>query len=296
MSWILAAFLEPILFALANILDSSLVNRFFKSAWALTMFAGLAVAVFLPTVWLIESPQMLPLGLLPVVTLLGFLELFYGYPYFKALEIDDTSVTISLFSLGKILVPVLSFFLVRELLKPVQYLGFVIVVLASAALTYNPKARLRFNASFFYMLLSSVMFAADAVLYKYVLDRISWGTAYVWVTVIAAVIGLICLLLARRKDGVKHDLKALREHSGLILIVGILSFVGTAGLSFAISKVDATVERSISSFQPFFVLVYALLFAKFLPYGYKEQIDKSNILKKILLFAATVVGVALTVG
>lgn len=146
------------------------------------------------------------------------------------------------------------------------------------------------------MLLSSIMFAADAVLYKYVLERVSWGTGYFWATAVAAVIAMMCLLLARKKDEVRQDLRVLRKYSGIILLVGMLSFIGTAGLSFAISKVDATVERSISSFQPFFVLIYALLFAKFLPSGYKEQIDRGSILKKVLLFAATVVGVALTIG
>ena len=103
MNWILVAFLEPILFALTNVLDSNLTNRLFKNAWILTVLVAVSNLLFIPIIWLLDPPQLINLNLVPYVVLVSFIELYYAYPYYKALQNDDTSVIISLFSLGKVL-------------------------------------------------------------------------------------------------------------------------------------------------------------------------------------------------
>src|SRR3989344_4715022 len=171
MNWIFVALLEPVLFAFSNVIDSHLSNRLFKSPWVLTVLVASSNALFLPIVWLLDRPELIGVSLLPYVILVAFIELFYAYPYYKALQHDDTSVAVSLFSLGRIFVPILAFFLVGESLQPVQYLGFAIITFASAALTFNPTSNLRLNKSFFYMLLASTLLAVEVVVYKYIFNQ-----------------------------------------------------------------------------------------------------------------------------
>ncbi|MFA6098056.1 MAG: EamA family transporter [Patescibacteria group bacterium] len=295
MNWIFVALLEPIFHAFANILDSNLANRLFKNAWLLSLIITVAVTIFTPFVWLLDPPKFFPLHLLPYFIIVGAIELLYVYPYFKALQGDDTSVATSLFSLGKILVPILAFFLIGETLRPVQYAGFLLIIAASVALTFNPKARLWFNRTFFYILLSSALLAVEVVIFKYIFTQVSWGTGYVWTVVIASAIALAALLPQLRRTDTRQELVALKKNYWLILLVGGASFLGNIGFSYAIFAVPATVSRSIDSFQPFFVLLYAILFKRYFPLAFKESTNRRSLIKKIVLFAVMVIGVILTV-
>lgn len=296
MNWILVAFLEPILFALTNVLDSNLTNRLFKNAWILTVLVAVSNLLFIPIIWLLDPPQLINLNLVPYVVLVSFIELYYAYPYYKALQNDDTSVIISLFSLGKVFVPVLAFFLIGEILKPIQYFGFAIVVLSSVAITFNRKEKFKLNKSFFYMFLSSSLLAVEVVVYKYVFEQISWGAGLFWTIVISALMGLASLLVGKFRVGFREEFQALKKYYPYILTVGGLGFFGFIGFSYAIAQVPATVSRSISSFQPFFVLLYAVLFSRFLPRAFKENVSSSILIKKLLLFIFTTVGVVLIVN
>jgi hypothetical protein len=296
MTWIFAAFLEPIFHAFANILDNNLTNRFFKNAWLLTLFIQISTVIFLPIIWLIEPPKLISIHLLPAILIVAAIEIFYSYPYFKALQSDETSIAISLFALGKILVPILAFFIVGEVLKPLQYLGFIVIIIASAGLTLNPKERLKLNKSFFYMLLSSSLLAIEVVVYKYIFDQVSWGTGYIWTMGISILMAMIFLLPSIPNAATKTEFKSLKKYFWVILLVGCISFIGNVGFSYAISAVPATIARSISSFQPFFVLLYAMIFKQFFPLFFKEEIDKRSLLKKLFLFVVTIIGVVLTVG
>jgi drug/metabolite transporter (DMT)-like permease len=188
----------------------------------------------------------------------------------------------------------LAFFWIGEILKPVQYLGFLLIIISSAALTFN-RATLKLSNSFFYMLLSSSLLAVEVVIYKYIFTQVSWGTGYVWTMGTSSVMALLSLLsLLPRKD-TKLELLSLKKYYPIILLVGCVSFLGGIGFSYAIFAVHATVSRSIDSFQPFFVLFYAVLFKQFFPLAFKEQTDFGSIAKKVLLFVITVIGVILTV-
>lgn len=295
MNWILIAFLEPVLHALANILDSNLINRFFKNAWALTAFVAIADLLFLPVLWFLDKPGMIDPSLLPYVALIAFLELVYAYPYYKALEQDDTSVAISLFSLGKIFVPILAFLFVDELLLPHQYLGFLLIVFCSAATTYNSRAKLKFNKSLFYMILSSSMLATEVVVYKYLFNNVSWGTGFFWTMAISGLMALLSFAIPTLRQGMKSELGSLKKFYPYVLLVGIVGFFGNIGFSYAISQVSPTVSRIISPTQPIFVLLYAFIFHRYFPLAFKENVAWSQIAKKMIFFIGMGIGVFLTI-
>jgi drug/metabolite transporter (DMT)-like permease len=295
MNWILVAFLEPVLHAWANILDSNLINRVFKNAWSLTVFIAAADLLFLPIIWLLDKPHLISWQLVPYVILIAFIELVYAYPYYKALEDDDTSVAISLFSLGKIFVPVLAFIFVNERLNLSQYFGFLLIVVCSAALTFNPKANFRFNKSFFYMLLASSMLAVETVTYKHVFNNVSWGTGFFWTMTISGLLGLASFAWPKLRTGFKSEWPTLKSYYHYVLLVGIIGFFGNIGFSYAISQVSPTISSTVSSTQPIFVLLYAAIFSRYFPLAFKEKTNLKTTVKKIALFVFIGIGVFLTV-
>jgi len=296
MTWILIAFISPILHGFANVLDNYLTNKLFKSVWTLTFYSTFFNILFLPLVFFIEIPGLPPISLLPFFFLVAVIEVLYLYPYYKALQNDDTSVVSSLFSLGKIFVPVFAFLFVGEVLTITQYLGFFIIILGSAALTLNDYRTLRFNKSFFYMLVCSILLAIEAVVYKYLFENVSWSTGFVWTTLFSSAIIFCFLLVPKLRKDIRAQTSDLKRNVPIFALEELLTFGGSAASTFAISLVPVTLAKSIGAFQPFFVLIYALILGKSFPHIFRESVDRRSIVKKFMLFAIMVIGIILIVS
>ena len=292
MLWLFFAFLEPMLHAIANIFDTYLANRLFKNTFTLIFYATCTNVLFLPLVWILQRPAFPTVSQLPLFFLLGLAEIGYLYPYYQALKHEDTSIVTSLFSLGKIFVPLLAFFIVEEVLTPWQYLGFIIIIVSGALLTI--KEKLRVNRSFWYMALCSLILAFDVVLYKYIFQEVSWSTGFTWGTLSVLVFSLPLIFIIR-KD-IAQQFSIFKAYAHLFIMEEFLSFAGSAAMTFAISLTSVSLVGAIGSFQPLMVLVYALLFGKYFPRAFREDVTGKGIFKKVILFLVMVVGVWMIVG
>lgn len=114
---------------------------------------------------------------MPLLALVGMIDVFYQIPYYEALRRGDTSVVVAWFSLGYVLVPVLAYLMVDEKLSFVQYAGFGIIIAASVVLNIENPRKIKINKAFYLMLLSSLLLSLQAVLYKYALEKIDWISA-----------------------------------------------------------------------------------------------------------------------
>lgn len=294
MLWLYIAFLGPILHALANIFDNYFMNRLVQKPMVLAFLAMLIDALFLPLVFVFQRPELPPARLIPYFVLLGLTNVGYLYPYYKALQGDDTSVVAALFSLGKVFVPFLAFLMVREVLSVHQYIGFFIIIFSSAALSLNNHdGKLRLNSSFWYMALCTLILAFEAVIYKYVVTNVSWSTGFTWGTVFSLLLILPVFLFRKRRREFSTQLPSVWKNLHLFVGESFLTFAGSAAGVFAVSLAPVTLIEGIDSFQPFFVLLYALLFTKFFPKVFKEKISVHAIIKKILLFAIMILGIIL---
>ena len=296
MTWILIAFISPILHGFANVLDNYLTNKLFKSVWTLTFYSTFFNILFLPLVLFVEIPGLPPASLLPFFFLVAVIEVLYLYPYYKALQSDDTSVVSSLFSLGRIFVPIFAFLFVGEVLKFTQYLGFLIIILGSATLTLNNLRTLHFNRSFFYMLVCSILLAIEAVVYKYLFENVSWSTGFVWTTLFSSAIIFCFLLVPKLRKDIREQTSDLKRNVPVFAFEELLTFGGSAASTFAISLVPVTLAKSIGAFQPFFVLIYALILGKSFPQMFRESVDHRSLVKKFMLFAIMIIGIILIVS
>ena len=293
MLWLFFALLESVLHGLANVLDNYFVNRVFNKPSALVFFSSLTDLLFIPLVILIQVPQMPTLEILPVLIFLGFTGIAYLYPYYKALESADSSVVVSLFSLNRIFVPVLAFFLVGERLTLMQYLGFFIIVFGGTALSFGNVRRLKLNGAFWWMILCSLILALEAVGYKYVFESFSWSTGLVWSSVFSFMIAMSLFLSKDVRATILDKFSDYRKNFHLFTFEEFLTFAGEASFLYALSIAPVTLVKGIGSFQPFFVLIYAILFSKMFPKIFKEKIDYRSVGKKFFFFAVMLVGVYL---
>lgn len=298
MLWLLIAFIGPICYGLANVLDNYLSNRLFRNPATLVFYSSLFNVAFLPFIFLIQWPTMVSLRTFPALFGLGLMGVLYLYPYYRALQLGDTSIISSFFALGKIFVPILAFFLLNEVLTLRQYVGFFLVVMGGAFLSYERRqGRITFNSAFWYMALASLAVTFDGILYKYLYEQgVNWSTALGGSYLVAFFLGLLFFIPRGTRRDISAHAATFRHTLPLFGFEELLTFIAVAATAYAFFLAPVSLVKSIDAFSPFFALLYAVLFAKSLPRIFKERVERGIIMKKVSLFAVMVAGIVLIVS
>lgn len=295
MLWLFLAILGPFLFGWANVIDNYLTNKIFKRTTTLLFYAGTINILFLPIIFLITKPSLPPLYIIPILCVIAPLDILYLFPYFKALQHEDTSTVSSLFSLGKIFVPILAFFIIGEVLLTKQYFGVALIIIASALVTLEAGAKIRFNRAFNYMMASSLFLALEAVLFKFSINEIGWGTTFFWVDVISILVMGSFLFVKKERVEIKKQFCNMKKFAKIFVIEEIITSGAFLAITFAFVYAPVTIVIAIGALQPFFVLLYAVLFSKKFPTFFKDKIDWRSLAKKSFFFALMGIGVYLVV-
>ncbi len=279
----------------ANIFDNYFSAKIFKKLTTLIFLSSFVNLFFLPFVFFTGRPEMLNLASFGVVLLIALCNVAYQYPYYWSLRTAETSVVVSLFSLGKIATPLFAFFIVGEHLQKVQYLGFFTIILSSVLLTIDFK-KIRLNKECIYMLIVSVLLTIQLVLYKYLFQQsVKWSSSVIWVAIVD--MAIVTLFMVHPENF--KDLKSLTELSkkqiGLFVLNQCFTWTGDIIGVYAVYFIPVSLFEGVESTQPVFVLIFALLFIKKIPRLFNEYVGKDKIAKKIVLFILMVIGTLLII-
>ncbi len=295
--WILFAFLNPVLHSFSNVLDNYLVNRIFEHKIALVFYITLTNAMFLPVLFLFTGLPGLPSGQ-PLLIFIGlaFINVLYLYPYYKALENNDTSSVVALFSLGQLFVPILAFYMVNEVLSLTQYIGIGFILLGSIFLNVTHGFFAKINSSFWWMLLCTLILSFEYVLYKLAFFSVDWITGFSWPIILSVVFIVPLLLFGSSRRIVVAGWPTFVKKFHFVALEESATFSGIAAGTYAVSLAPTSLVKAITATEPIFVLLYAWLFGRFYPQIFKEQVDRRSIYKKSFLFGVIFFGVVLAVG
>jgi len=293
---ILLAFLVPLIHGWATIIDSRFAHGTFKRLSSPIFVLQLISTLALPVILFLDPPFLLSWRLLGIAFLIALIEIFYQFPYYSALKKADTSIATSLFSLGKIFVPILAFVVVREQLAPIQYIGFLLIIVSGVCLASDFKHH-RLNRAFGLMLIVSLMLALQSVLFKYLFEQgASWGTATAWTLILEILVASSLMLIPANRRDLIASRKTITASGGLFFAGAFLTWFGEMVGSYALFLIPVSIVKGIASTQPLFVLVYALIFAKKFPAMFREKAGSRSLTKKVAFFLLTIVGTLLIVG
>lgn len=289
-SWIIPALIAPLSLGAANIIDNALVKRQKHGYWPLIFVTVLISVFFLPLLYLIESPGVLTVQDAPGYLLVAVVGVLAYLPYFYSLKIEDTSTVISLFSMGRIFLAILAYLLIGEILSIWQYLGLGLIVISSFFLTFEKKKKMNLHLSFWYMLVCSLLWAFQLVLFKSMLNTISWATGLFWTTLFSLFLTSGMLVFSGPRNSLLHYLRHMKSDIVYLIVEGAFIFVGTAASMAAISMAPVTVVKSIGALQPLIILLYALILRPIFPRIFHENRSKKRTVFKVLLFVLTIIG------
>ncbi|MDD4151137.1 MAG: EamA family transporter [Candidatus Gracilibacteria bacterium] len=289
--YIFLAFLAPLFFSISILIESHLVNNIFKNKFTLLALSGILNLVFLPIILLIGTPHLFDINLLWAFLLIAFLEVFYLLPYFKALEYDDSSSVASFFTLGKIIIPILSYFIAKETLNLQQYFGFIIIIISTFSLSFfKLNGKIKLNKSVLYMIISSLLTSLSAVIWKYIFNSIDFITGFFWVSLFTFFINISFFISKKIRIDAKKNYNLFLLNFKFFFLNELAIFIGTITSNYAVSLGSVSVVKAISSISAFYILFLTLIFHKFSPHLFKENITLKSIYKKSFWFIFIIIG------
>ena len=288
--YVLIAFLTPLLHALSCIVDAHFSNNIFKKVPSLVFYATISNIIIIPFLFLFGTPIIPPLEILAILFIISLIEVCYQIPYYHALRNIDTSIVVALFSLGKIAVPVLAYFIVNEKLNFTQYCGFGIILLSTFLLNFDIK-KLKINIAFFLMLVVSLLLSLSSVLSKYSLQSVDFVTVLFWGSLFATSISLSLLLLPQYRTDIISSFPKYKKRIKLFLSNEILNQGGTLAGTIALAHLPVLAVKSIGSSQSIFTLLLGFVLYKIFGNRFNENLTRQEVIKKLISFITIIIGI-----
>lgn len=288
--YVLIAFLTPLLHALSCIVDAHFSNNIFKKVPSLVFYATISNIIIIPFLFLFGTPIIPPLEILAILFIISLIEVCYQIPYYHALRNIDTSIVVALFSLGKITIPVLAYFIVNEKLSLIQYCGFGIILLSTFLLNFDIK-KLKINIAFFLMLVVSLLLSLSSVLSKYSLQSVDFVTVLFWGSLFATSISLSLLLLPQYRTDIISSFPKYKKRIKLFLSNEILNQGGTLAGTIALAHLPVLAVKSIGSSQSIFTLLLGFVLYKIFGNRFNENLTRQEVIKKLISFITIIIGI-----
>ena len=291
---ILVAFISPMAHAVSNIFDAAVSGTVFKRIPTTIFYINLTNILGIFCLPLFGPIHSLPVDAWLLVGVLAAINIGYQFPYFAALNRTDTSVVAALFQIEKVFIPVWAFLIVGEVLCPIQYLGFGIIILFSLLLNISRKTHIKINSGFWLMCLVAIILSFEGTFYKALLEHTDWVSAAFWVAVISFVMQFMMIFIRPVRQDIVKSFGKYRRRFGAFVFMEIFDQLGSFSPIFALSLIPVLVDSGIQSVQPIFVALYGLVLARFFGKRFHEDISRGAMIKKMLCFVMIGVGVTMT--
>ncbi|MDD4989326.1 MAG: DMT family transporter [Candidatus Pacebacteria bacterium] len=297
MQWFLFSLINPVLHAAANHIDKHLISKYFKSGsvGALAIFTAFFAFLALPVIWLIHpAVNSVSFSHAIILVLNGTLALGYVIFYFYALERDEASIVAPFFEMIPVFTFILGYFILGEVLQTKQIIATLFIIIGSVALSLDfssTKMRVK-KAVVLLMVASSLFLAVNTVIFKFIALNEGFTTSLFWGMLGQVILGIFLFVFVSSYR--KQFIQVTRENApsvlGLNLLNGVIVLIGDVALNFATLLAPVTLVFAVSSFQPFFVLVFGIALTVFFPSFGKESIEKKALLQKIAGIGVIIIG------
>lgn len=295
MSWFYIALLVPFLYALTNLFDDNKLQFVFEGPFMSTALAGIFGLLPILSLLFLRTHN-IPLAYSSLAVLAGILTTTYFFFYFRALQLEQPSVVIAMFSLVPATIPFLAHFFLHENLSAWEIVGFIIVLIASLALTATDIKKFQFSKALLPALIVVVLLDIISLLTKHVYQHVQFYPAYMYFSVGVGIGGIVFLVLMythkRSKDLRKLKI-SIKKVIPILIVSEALAVGADFSLNLAISRGPVSLVRVIEGTQPMYVLIIALLLYPLAPKFFREAAAGGSKLIKLSLMGVIIVGLVL---
>jgi drug/metabolite transporter (DMT)-like permease len=292
MLWVFLAVLSHFFWGWANIFDKYIIENKVKNpyvyVWWQWLLAILAI-LLIPLVG-IEIVYASSYFWLIVATVFSFLASIF---YIKALQLEEVSRIGLWWNLIPFFVLIIGWFTIGQKLSGIQFVAFLFLV--SGAFVGSVHAgwkNFRLSKAIKQMLLACITYSLFAVAYSYVVARESFVVSYIWINIFGFFMTFFFIFSAKfRKDFTKQWKNMERSTFSLFFGASILNHLGAFFNVWALSLGLAALVFAMEGMQAMFIFVFATAISIFRPKFLKENLDKKNIILKLVALVFMVIGI-----
>jgi drug/metabolite transporter (DMT)-like permease len=299
MTWIFFALLAPLLFALTNQIDKTLLSRYFTKVKPTTLlFYTVMVSVVIAVGIVLFKPSVLGVPLLDAGMMFaaGILFYFAINPFIKALSIEEASRVIPVFQIQPVFAYIFGVFLFHETLSVSQALAGFIIVAGALLISLDLDNRRKFKAVVFGLVaLSCLFYMLESVTFKFVGGHYGFWDAAFYQFLGTAVAGVFAFIVIR---GYRADFKKVSKEGGIKVVAGatlsaVLSMGGRMAFNYSLLLAPLVLVQLVQGTQAIFVLIIGTLLALFIPKHGKENISRKHMVQKIVSIGVILAGTTL---
>ena len=287
--WIALSLLAAGIWAVVNITDKYVISKnAVKPAIPVFILSIIGLMAGL-SCWLVIKPEFSRLLFLGLV--IGASYPAVNFLYFKSLKMEDVSRVVPWFALESVLVIIFSAVLLDEILSVRQYLGALVIITGLFFMTVKKNFSLRPGKWMIYMLLADIIFAAQVLLEKYILNNIRPLELFAALE-IGAFVGFLPYWYYNRKI-IKKFLTHETKIAKIIMANETANIGATLILLTAMSGGYAALVTVLASTQYFFILLLAVLVSLFYPRIIREELSVSLLSLKAVAILLIISGIYL---
>ncbi len=293
--WIFAAILSLALYAVTNVIDKILRERYVRTSMGLAfMFVAknLWLAVLLPFI------NVGPLTLFDaaLIALLGILWILVVYPFVAALSIEEVSRVVPVFNIYPIFVMMFASIILKEALPDTYYISFFLLLTGGLIVSahINDLKNIKISKSLYLMLVSCISFSLFIVILKHLLLKHDFWSIYILSSLSGALIA-VCMLVfeAPRKEAIS-GLQSLKGKAIYFFIAtSIVGYAAFALYQYSILEGPVSIVAALDGFQSLFLFTYVIILSLFFPAFFKEELTKSSIITKGAALSLMAAGIVL---
>lgn len=294
--WMAISFMAPMSWALVNIIDVYFVDGIYKDELDGTIISGLFQILpwfFLIPLLKVDFSKIINHGsqnsifgvtdILWVSFAAGIIYTASFYFYFKALfSRNDVSLLQILWNLTVIAVPVLSFFLLGEIMPAYKYLGMAIVFLGATTLSFSDRIRKEVCPRYVGIMIGAVMFLSISMILQeksYDVLSTTYGAEGFWYGFLFFGLGAFVTGFLFAVYSLRNPLPIIKKYYKIFILGEGIYFLGNICSQRAIDLAPSvSYVAVIETFVPVFIMIYSLIII-FIFYSILRK--KNDIIKRI---------------
>lgn len=299
MSWIFIALLAPALSALGSYTDKYLlVHREHTGGIGGILIFSSVFGVFILPIALLAGADIAHIAMFEVIILIfnGFLWVATLAAYLYAIEDSDVVSVVPMLQTVPVFAFALGYLVLGETLTPVEIGGSAIIILSALflAIEIEEDAHIRFKAkALCFAALSALLFALSGTIFKLFAIEHGYWTVQFWEFVGITLAGILLFAFVRSYrrgflaviTNARIDVITLNFTTEAIMVGADLL------LNFAVLLAPIALVYALNSFQPAFLLGYALIGAAVAPSLMKKlAFFKKHLLIKSICIGAMIAG------
>ena len=301
MNWLILVLITVIFDSIRIYIDNYISDTYFKSRGAVSqkLFYGYLFIIFAGIMMCITGVDISNPYALVMFTLSGILASFAGIPYYRALELDDSTNLGIFVQLAPILYLILGWLFLGETFSPIQLLAFAIILSGPLLIVLTTRKRsrkIKLKAVMYSFIYVIIAVAGNFIFIKQNAAnlQLNFFTEMAFVF-LGKGIGNLIIIYAKPKwrkrfiDVVKHKKIMLRPLASSAVFSITKDFTYRAALVLA--PTAAIASAASDSTEPIVIFFMGIVLTLIWPNFGREKLNKKSVLVHLIATVLVVIGI-----